>query len=207
MIVSRTNPPWFVLFPPLGLAEAVQTDDTVTPYRHKYELPVRVPLPPGGWTDEGKFLEYIDGAWQRKPGLGRWDVSATASSALTLLEPLLDARGPRAIFGVHVIAVPDLLRPNVSVTFPRYTLYQDYLIAPVFLAIEIMAGKSQFIPLTRKCIDRYHSFGTPFCWILDVEARVGFECHRGADTATAVDAMTAGAGIRVQAGELFAELD
>ena len=45
------------------------------------------------------------------------------------------------MLGVHVIAVPDLLRPNVSVTFPRYMLYQDYLIAPVFLAVEIMAEK------------------------------------------------------------------
>src|SRR4051794_28685656 len=128
-------------------AEPVRTGHILKPYRHKYELPTEVPLPPGGWTDEGKFLEYIDGAWQRKPGLGRGDVSAAALSAVTLLQPLLEGRGGRAIFGVHVIAVPDLLRPNVSVTFPRYTLYQDYLIAPMLLAVEIIAGKSQLIPM------------------------------------------------------------
>ena len=179
---------------------------TLTSYRHKYELPIEVPLPPGGWTDEGKFLEYIDGAWQRKAGLGRCDVSATALSAVTLLEPLMTVQGGRAVLGVHVIAVPDLLRPNVSVTFPRYTLYQDYLIAPVFLAVEIIAGKNQLASRTRKCIDRYHPFGTPFSWILDVEARVGYECHRGADSVIAVDTITAGAGIRVQVDDLFAEL-
>jgi hypothetical protein len=176
---------------------------TLTPFRHKYELPVRVPLPPGGWTDEGKFLEYIDGAWQRKAGLGRWDVSATGSSAVRLLEPLLEPQGGEALLGVHVIAVPDLLRPNVSVTFPRYTLHQDYLIAPMLLAVEIVADSSQLVSMTRKCIDRYHRFGAPFCWILDMEARIGYECHHGADSASAVDTMTAGSGIRVQVDALF----
>src|SRR3954471_23611192 len=130
MIGFEGNPSLLRPVPPRVLREAARTDNTLTTYRHKYELPIEVPLPPGGWTDEGKFLEYIDGAWQRKAGLGRWDVSATGSSAVRLLEPLLEAQGGEALLGVHVIAVPDLLRPNVSVTFPRYTLYQDYLIAP-----------------------------------------------------------------------------
>jgi hypothetical protein len=158
-------------------------------------------------SDMGATPEYIDGAWQRKAGLGRGDVSATAFSVLTHLQPLTKPRGGRAILGVHVIAVPDLLRPNVSVTFPRHTLYQDCLIAPVFLAVEIVAGRSELISMTRKCIDRYHPFGTPFCWILDVQVRLGYQCQRGADTASAVDTMTAGPGIEIQVDDIFAELN
>lgn len=171
------------------------------------DIPEVVPSPPDGWRDEGKLSEYIDGKWIRKPDLGRWDTSATVQAVWSLLDPLEKKLGGIVLGRWHMLAVPDLLRPDLVMTFPKYSVYQEYLVAPAFLTVDVHAKEESIPGLIEKCKQKYHSFGTPCCWIIDIEERKGYEMHRGTESCVERQILTAGPDIQVPVQEIFGQLD
>ena len=172
------------------------------------EIPKVVPLPPGGWSDDdGKISEYIDGRWIRKPDIGRVDTSMTIQAILRSLWPFREAVGGEILSGWHMLAVPDLLRPDVVMSFPRYSNYDGYLVAPAFLTVEVRVDKEQISALVRKCREKYHPFGTPFCWIIDIARREGYECHRDSDEPVIRQTLTAGAHVSLSVEQVFHQVD
>jgi Uma2 family endonuclease len=175
--------------------------------RDLFEIPKVVPLPPGGWSDDdGKISEYIDGRWIPKPDIGRLDTSMTIGAILKSLSPLSETVGGEILSGWHMLAVPDLLRPDVVMSFPRYSIYDGYLVAPAFLTVEVRVDKEQISSLVRKCRERYHPFGTPFCWIIDIASREGYECHRDSDEPVTRRTLTAGAQVSLSVEQIFSEV-
>ncbi len=175
--------------------------------RDRCEIPKVVPLPPGGWSDDdGKISEYIDGRWIPKPDLGRLDTSETIQAILTSLRPLRETVGGQILSGWHMLAVPDLLRPDVVMSFPRYSNYDGYLVAPAFLTVEVRVDKEQVSSLVRKCRQRYHPFGTPFCWIIDIANREGYEFHRDSDEPVIRQTLTAGPNVSLSVEQIFNEV-
>jgi hypothetical protein len=175
--------------------------------RDLFEIPKVVPLPPGGWSDDdGKISEYIDGRWIPKPDIGRLDTSMTIGAILKSLSPLSETVGGEILSGWHMLAVPDLLRPDVVMSFPRYSIYDGYLVAPAFLTVEVRVDKEQISTLATKCREKYHPFGTPFCWIIDIASREGYECHRDSDEPVTRRTLTAGAQVSLSVEQIFSEV-
>lgn len=169
------------------------------------DIPEVVPSPPDGWTDEGEFSEYIDGKWIRKPDLGRGDRSATVVVVQSLLDSFAKKLGGTVLWSWHMLAVPDLLRPDVVMTFPKYSVYQEYLVAPAFLTVDIHAREESIPGLIEKCKQKYHPFGTPYCWIIDIERRTAYEMHRGAESEMEQQVLTAGPDIEIPVQQIFRE--
>jgi Uma2 family endonuclease len=160
-------------------------------------------VPPDGWIDEGKLSEFIDGHWVRKPDLGRMNTSLTIQAVLDLLLPFERTLGGTILRGWHMLAVPDLLRPDVVMTFPKYTIYDGYLVAPAFLTVEVRVKEQQVEALVRKCRDKYHPYGTPYCWIVDIEKQQGYQCHRESGRLVATEMLTAGPDVSISMNEIL----
>jgi hypothetical protein len=58
----------------------------------------------------------------------------------------------------------------------------------------------------RKCREKYHPFGTPFCWIIDIANREGYECHRDSDGPVIRQTLTAGPHVSLSLEHIFNEL-
>jgi Uma2 family endonuclease len=171
------------------------------------DIPEVVPSPPDGWRDEGKLSEYIDRKWIRKPDLGRPDRSEAVIAVQSLLAPFSRELGGTVLWSWHMLAVPDLLRPDVVMTFPKYSVYQGYLVAPAFLTVDVHAKEESIPGLIEKCKEKYHPFGTPYCWIIDIEEHKGYEMHRGTESYIEQKMLAAGPEIQVPVQEIFRQLD
>jgi len=78
----------------------------------------------------------------------------------------LTTRVKETKFFVPDVAVEDLSHPIKG----RYPGPGD----PVFLCVEIKSPDDRLTKLFAKC-DEYHSWGVPFCWIIEPDRRLAWE--------------------------------
>ncbi len=94
------------------------------------------------------------------------------------------------------------LIPDVAVAddFPG-----PYPTEAVRLCCEILSPEDRLGTMLAKC-EEYHSWGVPFCWVIDPVKRTAWEYHSGGEPIRAKSTLRAG-DIAVGLDELFSPLD
>jgi Uma2 family endonuclease len=83
-----------------------------------------------------------------------------------MLEPFRKQLGGISEMEWTLLNGSDKLIPDITFSFPGPKISDGYLVAPAFQIVEI-SSKDQSLPyLVKKCRDKYHLFGTPYCWII-----------------------------------------
>jgi Uma2 family endonuclease len=120
---------------------------------------------------EKPYCEYVDGVLHPK-------AMATTLHALiqTLLIRLLGPQGVYALCEVHVRLSPTkYLIPDVIATSK---LEHPYPTAPVLLCVEVLSPEDRVGATLAKC-EQYHTWGVPFCWVIDPEKQTAWQYHAG----------------------------
>jgi len=93
------------------------------------------------------------------------------------------------------------LVPDVAVAgdFPG-----PYPTEPVLLCCEILSPEDRLGATFSKC-EEYHTWGVPFCWVIDPVKRTAWEYHNGAEPVRVAGVLQAGE-ISVNLDELFSAL-
>jgi Uma2 family endonuclease len=118
---------------------------------------------------EKPYCEYIDGVLYPK-------AMPTTRHALiqALLIRLLSAPGVYALCEVHVRLSPTkYLVPDVIATSK---LEHPYPTEPVLLCVEVLSPDDHIGAMLAKC-EHYHTWGVPFCWVIDPEKQTGWQYH------------------------------
>jgi Uma2 family endonuclease len=79
-----------------------------------------------------------------------------------------------------------------------------YPTEPVVLCCEILSPEDRLGTMLSKC-EEYHSWGVPFCWVIDPVKRTAWEYHAAAEPVRVAEALRSG-GMSVRLEELFAAL-
>jgi Uma2 family endonuclease len=124
---------------------------------------------------EKPTCEYVDGVLIPKP-MGTKKHSQVQGNIIRLIGdrydesfnplPELTTRLREGQFYVPDLAVEDLSRPIEG----RYPGPKD----PVSLCIEIVSPPDRIGKLFGKC-EEYHSWGVPYCWVIDPERKTAWE--------------------------------
>ena len=118
-----------------------------------------------------------------------------------MLMRLLDKQGVEALAEVHVRLSPTkYLIPDV-IAAPE--IQSPHPTEPVLLCVEILSPEDRVGSLLAKC-EQYHSWGVPFCWVIDPEKQTAWQYHAGNEPER-VGLLTAG-DLRVALDELFSEI-
>lgn len=158
-------------------------------------------IPPG---ENPEFYECINGQWKRKQSAGRDRHSDLEMAVLMLLKPFEKSLGGRVRHEWTIAYGRNKLIPDVTFSFPEYTLERGYLVAPAWLVVETSSEDQRLSSLFKKCREQYHPSGTPYCWILDSEEEVGYECHQEMGGAIRlVDELTAGPQVKIAVADIF----
>jgi Uma2 family endonuclease len=97
--------------------------------------------------------------------------------------------------------VPDVLVTRAEDKFERYVTH------PPLIAIEILSPEDSLAAMRSKAVE-YREFGIENIWIIDPEARIVFRYIDGRlEELHSSELTVPGTSIRVDLGELFAELD
>ena len=108
--------------------------------------------------------------------------------------PALTTRLRKGVFYVPDVAVEELAKPIQG----RYPGPND----PVLLCVEIISPHDRVGRLFGKCED-CHKWGVPYCWVIDPERKIAWECFPGdAEPRKVEEAITAGP-IRMRFEDLF----
>jgi Uma2 family endonuclease len=118
-------------------------------------------------------VEYVDGRLLPK-GMGTRKHSRIQRRVLELLGayrtfeafPELHARLRETEF-----RIPDIIVERKPV------VNEEYPVSPVYLCIEILSPDQTLRQLFDKC-ERYHAWGTGYCWVIDPEAPSAWEYHQ-----------------------------
>lgn len=161
--------------------------------------------PPPELSDE-KYLEYLDGQWIKKEGVGRRKHEDVSKAVYNLLRQYRETVGGKLCEHWTILLGPDKAEPDVTLSYPVYNEYQGYLVSPAFLAAEVLSYGQTLAYLVAKCKDRYHRSGTPYCWIIDAEAGIGYECHREGLCPQRAEVLTAGSLIAIPVSQIFEEV-
>jgi Uma2 family endonuclease len=157
--------------------------------------------------DKPEHYELLNGRMIRKASVGRKKHSDLEVIILDMLRPLAKNAGAAVAHEWTMLNGPDRVIPDVTFSFPEPKLSDGYLVAPAFLVVETASKDQSLSSLLRKCRDRYHPFGTPYCWVIDSDEEAGYECHK-ADNGLfrLVDVLTAGPDINISVNAIFEEL-
>ena len=146
--------------------------------------------------------EYVDGRLLPK-GMGTRKHSRIQRRLLELLGayrkfeafPELHARLREREF-----RIPDIIVEQKPV------LDEAYPAQPVYLCIEILSPDQTLQQLFDKC-ERYHAWGTAYCWVIDPEEPAAWEYHQNGqpDLRPAAEALAAGE-ISLPVVEIFSVL-
>jgi Uma2 family endonuclease len=142
---------------------------------------------------EKPYCEYDDGVLRPKP-------LANTSHALIqyLLIVLLRKRGVEALSEVTVrlsgtkFLIPDVVAARI--------IQSPYPTEPVQLCVEILSPDDRLGAMLAKC-EQYHSWGVPFCWVIDPEKQTAWRYHAGREPERLEQ------GGVLQAGELSVRLE
>jgi Uma2 family endonuclease len=157
--------------------------------------------------DDTEHYELLNGRMVRKASVGRKKHSQVERIIWAMLEPYRQKLGGSLEMEWTMLNGPDRVIPDVTFSFPEPKLSDGYLIAPAFLVVETASKDQSLSSLLKKCRDRYHPFGTPYCWVIDSEEEAAYECHKSDNGLfRLVDVLTAGSEIKVSVAEIFEEL-
>jgi Uma2 family endonuclease len=96
--------------------------------------------------------------------------------------------------------VPDIIVERKPV------INEEYPALPVYLCIEILSPDQTLRQLFDKC-ERYHAWGTEYCWVIDPEAPAAWEYHQnGQPYLRPVGEALAAGEIRLPVVEIFSVL-
>jgi Uma2 family endonuclease len=147
---------------------------------------------------EKPYCEYVDGVLHPK-------AMPTKLHALAqyMLLVLLRRQGVEALSEVTVrLTATKYLIPDV-VAAP--TLQSPYPTEPVLLCVEILCPEDRVGAMLAKC-EQYHSWGVPFCWVIDPEKQTGWQYHAGSEPERVDRGGTLTAGdLTITLEELFSE--
>src|ERR1035438_2219310 len=148
--------------------------------------------------EEKPYREYIDGVLHPKS-------MPTIPHALLqfILVTLLRKQGVAALSEVTVrLSATKFLIPDV-VAAP--TLLGKYPTEPVLLCVEILSPDDRVGAMLAKC-EHYHTWGVPFCWVIDPERQTAGEYPAGREPERAAPGGVLQAGeLSVRVEELFAD--
>jgi len=147
---------------------------------------------------EKPYREYRDGAVSAKAMPTKFH--AIIQYALLML---LRAQGVQALPELTVRISPTrYLVPDVCVSgdFPG-----PYPTDPVLLCCEILSPEDRLGAVLAKC-EEYHTWGVPFCWVIDPDKRIAWEYHSGAEPVRVAETLRAGS-LSVTVEELFSALE
>ena len=159
------------------------------------------------FDDNPERYELLDGRRIRKASVGRLKHSQVERIVWELLKPYRQKVGGSLEIEWTMLNGQDKVIPDVTFSYPEPKLSDGYLVAPAFLVVETASKDQSLTSLLRKCRDRYHPFGTPYCWVIDSDEEAGYECHK-ADNGLfrLVDVLTAGPDINLPVNAIFDEL-
>jgi Uma2 family endonuclease len=107
----------------------------------------------------------------------------------------------------HELAIrrgEDVRIPDLVFAAPEARFEKGILIDPPLLCIEILSPSQRPSELFAKC-EAYHSWGVPYCWIVDPIKKLAWEYHSEAPLKLlAPDASLQAGEISVGLSELFA---
>ena len=157
--------------------------------------------------DDPEHYELLDGRRVRKASVGRKKHAQIDRLVWALLREFQQKLGGTLEMEWTMLNGPDKLIPDVTLSFPDPKLSDGYLVAPAFLVVETSSQDQSLSSLFKKCRQRYHLFGTPYCWVIDSQEEAGYECHK-ADNGLfrLVDALTAGPEVSIPVSNIFDEL-
>ncbi len=141
------------------------------------------------------YREYRDGVVSPKAMPTK--LHAIVQCALLML---LKAQGVRALPELTLrISPTKYLVPDICIAddFPG-----PYPTDPVILCCEILSPEDRIGAMLSKC-EEYHSWGVPFCWVVDPVKRIAWEYHRGGEPINPAESLTAGE-LAISLTELFA---
>jgi Uma2 family endonuclease len=112
-----------------------------------------------------------------------------------------------------VVALPEVtLRLSASkflvsdVVASAQRIEDPYPTGPVLLCVEILSPEDRPGSMLAKC-EQYHTWGLPFCWVIDPEKQTAWEYHSGGDPVHIERGGILRAGeLTVRLDELFATL-
>jgi Uma2 family endonuclease len=161
-------------------------------------------VPPVGSYDNLEHYEHIGGQLIKKGLVGHIQRAQLERMALELLIPFTAELGGAVEHEWTLQHGEDKLIPDVMMSFPDYREDDGNLIAPAFLVVESAAQSQSISMLAQKCRDYYHSWGTPYCWLLDAQKQIAFECHlEHGGSLMEVDLLTAGPVVKIPVSNIF----
>jgi len=147
---------------------------------------------------EKPYCEYVDGVLYPKA------MPTTLHARIQfLLQVLLQRQGVEALAEVHVRLSPTkYLIPDV-IAAPE--IQGPYPTEPVLLCVEILSPEDRIGPMLTKC-EQYHTWGVPFCWVINPEKQTGWQYHSGNEPEHIDRGGTLTAGqLSVRLDELFSD--
>jgi len=85
------------------------------------------------------------------------------------------------------------------------TIQSPYPTEPVQLCVEILSPDDRLGAMLAKC-EQYHSWGVPFCWVIDPEKQTAWQYHAGREPERLEQGGVLQAGeLSVRLEELFSE--
>lgn len=129
-------------------------------------------------TDDPEFYELLGSKWVRKESVGRKEHSKMGRILFGLLLPFAEQYDLMIETEWTIVQGERKIIPDVTVSRPQPQIHDDYLVAPALLAVETRSRGQRLQTLIDKCLVDHHAMGTPYCWILDIDEELGYECHR-----------------------------
>lgn len=146
--------------------------------------------------------EYLDGQLLPKPK-PKW----FHSRIQLWLGVLLLQRFPAYAFGSEQIcrlSDSEFRLPDIAVALVSEAGQNTTATSPLFLAIEILSPDDSLGKTFAK-LERYHAWGTPFCWLIDPDRRACWTYHKG-ETPIQVQHSIAAGDIHLPVAEIFSIL-
>lgn len=143
------------------------------------------------------YFEYRDGEVTQKSMPTKFH-----SLVQLALQLLLMRQGVRAMQELTVrVSASRFLVPDVCV---GEDFEGPYPTEPRLLCCEVLSPDDRLGAMLSKC-EEYHTWGVPYCWVVDPVKRSAWEYHAGGEPKRVADELVAG-DLKVKLVELFAEL-
>ncbi len=147
---------------------------------------------------EKPYCEYVNGVLNPKAM-----PTKLHAFAQYMLLVLLRRQGVEALAEVTVRLTPTkYLIPDVVAA---HTLQGPYPAEPVLLCVEVLSPEDRVGAMLAKC-EQYHTWGVPFCWVVDPEKQTAWQYHSGSEPehVERTGSLTAG-DLTVELQELFSD--
>ncbi|HEX7360456.1 MAG TPA: Uma2 family endonuclease [Bryobacteraceae bacterium] len=152
-------------------------------------------------TDYAPPCELVSGELIPKP-MGTLAHMNMERRTERVLEPFEQQGIGHALHELFCRIGDDIRIPDVVFYAPGARFEKGVLVDPPLLAVEILSPSQRQSELFAKC-EEYHSWGVPYCWVVDPVKKSAWEYHREASVQSKQDALEAGE-IRISLADLFA---